>query len=130
MHTQGMFLSLTDGKLQNNFIKGFRQNCNEIFMTGPHVELIETICNEVLPNMVRIYESKKMSSAMDQDMFVKILEQKIELANKSLKMLSPEDQVTYRAKIEQAYAANIDRIRKDSQIPQTESVRIIPVDHC
>ena len=99
-------------------------------MTGPHIELIETICNEVLPNMVRIFESKKMSSAMDQDMFVKILEQKVELANKSLKMLSPEDQVTYRAKIDRAYAANIDRIRKETPIPQTPSIKSIPVDHC
>jgi len=99
-------------------------------MTGPHIELIETICNDVLPNMVRIVESKKMSSAMDQDMFVKILEQKIELANKSLKMLSPEDQVTYRAIIDRAYADNIDRIRKGTPAPQTADVTIIPVDHC
>jgi hypothetical protein len=99
-------------------------------MTGPHVELIETICYDILPNMVRIFESKKMSSAMDQDMFVKILEQKIELANKSLKMLPPDDQVTYRAKIDRAYADNIDRIRKGTPAPQTESVKSIPVDHC
>ena len=99
-------------------------------MTGPHVELIETICNDVLPNMVRIFESKKMISAMDQDMFVKILEQKIELANKSLKMLSPEDQVTYRAKIDRAYAVSIDLIRTGTPVPQTADVTIIPVDHC
>jgi hypothetical protein len=99
-------------------------------MTGPHIELIETICNEVLPNMVRIFESKKMSSAMDQDMFVRILEQKIELANKSLKMLSPEDQVTYRAKIDRAYAFSIDLIRTGTPVPQTACVKSIPVDHC
>ena len=99
-------------------------------MTGPHVELIETICNDVLPNMVQIFESKKMISAMDQDMFVKILEQKIELANKSLKMLSPEDQVTYRAKIDRAYAVSIDLIRTGTPAPKTADVTIIPVDHC
>jgi hypothetical protein len=33
-------------------------------------QLIETICNDVLPNMVRIYESKKTKSALDQDQFV------------------------------------------------------------
>ena len=99
-------------------------------MTGPHIELIETICNDVLPNMVRIFESRKMISAMDQDMFVKILEQKIELANKSLKMLSPEDQVTYRAKIDRAYAVSIDLIRTGTPVPQTADVTIIPVDHC
>lgn len=99
-------------------------------MTGPHIELIETICNEVLPNMVRIYESKKMSSAMDQDMFVKILEQKIELANKSLKKLSPEDQVTYRTKIDRAYAVSIDIIRTGNTVPQTANAIRISVDHC
>jgi len=99
-------------------------------MTGPHIELIETICNDVLPNMVRIFESKKMSSAMDQDMFVKILEQKIDLANKSLKTLSPEDQVTYRAKIDRAYAVSIDLIRTGTPVPQTANVKCIPVDHC
>ena len=115
---------------KNNLITRFRQNCKEIFMTGPHIELIETICNDVLPNMVRIFESKKMSSAMDQEMFVKILEQKVELANKSLKMLSPDDQVTYRAKIDRAYAVSIDLIRTGTPVPQTASVRSIPVDHC
>jgi hypothetical protein len=99
-------------------------------MTGPHIELIETICNDVLPNMVRIFESKKMSSAMDQEMFVKILEQKVELANKSLKMLSPDDQVTYRAKIDRAYAVSIDLIRTGTPVPQTANAKIIPVDHC
>ncbi len=99
-------------------------------MTGPHRELIETICNDVLPNMVRIYESKKMGSAMDQSMFVKILEQKIELANRSLKMLSPEDQITYRAKIDRAYAENIDRLRKETPIQQTASRQSVPMDHC
>ena len=99
-------------------------------MMGPHIELIETICNDVLPNMVRIFESKKMSSAMDQDMLVKILEQKIELANKSIKLLSPEDQVTYRAKIDRAYADTIDRIRDGMTIPHTANIKSIPVDHC
>lgn len=99
-------------------------------MTGPHIELIETVCNDVLPNMVRISESKKMSSAIDQDMFVKILEQKIGLANKSLKMLSPEDQVMYRAKIDRAYADTIDRIRKRTPVPQTPDASSIPIDHC
>jgi hypothetical protein len=130
MHTQGTFLASTDGKLQNTFINGPRQNCKEIFMTGPHIELIETICNDVLPNMVRIFESKKMNSAMDQDMFVKLLEQKIELANKSLKKLSFEDQATYRVKIDRAYAVNIDRIRKETPVQQTAFVKRIPVDHC
>jgi hypothetical protein len=88
---------------------------------NPHVQLIETICNEVLPNMVRIYDSKKMSSALDREMFVKILEQKIELANKSLKVLPEKDRIEYRAKIDRAYAENIDYLRKDTRIPQTKN---------
>ena len=51
-------------------------------MQNPHIQLIESVCNEVLPNMVRIYESKKMSGALDQNQFVTLLEQKIEWANK------------------------------------------------
>lgn len=99
-------------------------------MENPHIQLIETLCNDVLPNMVRICESKKMSSALDRDQFVKILEQKVELANKSLKMLSADDQITYRAKIDRAYAENIDRLRKDTPIRQTACVHNVPVDHC
>ena len=77
---------------------------------NPHKQLIDTICNDVLPNMVRIHEMKKMSSALDRDQFVKIIELKVELANKSLKVLPVDDQITYRAKIDQAYAENIDRL--------------------
>ena len=87
-------------------------------MPNPHRQLIETICTDVLPNMVRIYESKKMDSALDQDQFVKLIEQKIERANKSLKMLSVEEQPTYREKIDAAYAENIDRLRKKNPILQ------------
>jgi hypothetical protein len=86
-------------------------------MSNPHVQLIETICNEVLPNMVRIYESKKMSPAMDRDLFVKLFEQKVDLANKSIKMLPAEDQITYRAKIGRAYAENIDRLQRSPDSP-------------
>ena len=99
-------------------------------MPNPHVQLIETICNDVLPNMVRIYESKKMSTALDRDQFVKLLEQKVELANKSIKMLPAEDQVTFRAKIDRAYAENIDRLRKEALVPQTACMHGRPGDHC
>jgi len=99
-------------------------------MQNPHKQLIETICDDVLPNMVRIYESKKMSSALDRDQFVKILEEKVERANKSLKVLSDEDQITYRAKIDRAYAENIDRLRKDIPSQKTTEMQNIPADHC
>ena len=101
-----------------------------LFMQNTHIQLIESVCNDVLPNMVRIYESKKMSKALDQNHFVTLLEQKIEWANKSLKMLSAEDQITYRTKIDRAYAENIDRLRKDTSIQQTASIPNVSVDHC
>ena len=99
-------------------------------MQNPHIQLIESVCNDVLPNMVRIYESKKMSGALDQNHFVTLLEQKIEWANKSLKLLSAEDQVTYRTMIDRAYAENIDRLRKNTSIQQTASIPNVTVDHC
>jgi hypothetical protein len=34
---------------------------------NPHRQLIETICHEVLPNMVRIYESQRMEQVLDYD---------------------------------------------------------------
>jgi hypothetical protein len=98
-------------------------------MPNPHGQLVETICNEVLPNMVRIYESKKMDGALDPDQFVKLIEQKIELANKSLKMLSVEEQRIYRAKIDAAYAENIDRLRKEIPIGQTVCVQNMKRDY-
>ena len=99
-------------------------------MQNPHVQVIETVCNDVLPNMVRIFESKKMGVALDQNHFVKLLEQKVELANKSLKMLSAEDQVTYRTMIDRAYAENIDRLRNNTSIQQKACIQNVPVDHC
>ena len=77
---------------------------------NPHKQLIETICNDVLPNMVRIFESKKMSGALDRDQFEKIIEQKVELAKKSLKVVPVEEQDSYRAKIDRSYTENIDRL--------------------
>jgi hypothetical protein len=81
-------------------------------MQSPHIQLIDSICDDVLPNMVRLYESQKMSRALNHDHFLKLIEQKVDLANKSLKTLSAEDQVIYRAKIDRAYAENIDRFQK------------------
>lgn len=86
---------------------------------NPHKQLIETICNDVLPNMVRLYESKKMSSALDRDQFVKIIEQKVEMANKSLKVLPVEEQYMYRTKIDEAYAENIDRLHGIPEFKRT-----------
>lgn len=91
-------------------------------MTNPHIQLIDTICNEVLPNMVRLCESKKMTGALNQDQFVTLIEQKIERANKSLKMLPPEDQPCYREKIDRAYADNIDRLRREITNRQSVSL--------
>ena len=99
-------------------------------MPDPHIELIESICDNVLPNMVRIYESKTMSSALDRDQFVQILEQKIELANRSLKALSREDQEKYRVKIDLAYAENIDRLRQGVSAPLPRGSVRTPLDHC
>jgi len=99
-------------------------------MSNPHIHLIETICNDVLPNMVRIYESKRMSTALDRDQFVRLLEQKVELANKSLKMLPEKDQITFRARIDRAYAENIDRLRKEVPVPPPACVQGGLGDHC
>ena len=111
-----MCISVLHCKAQK-FINGYADIFFEIIMSNPHKQLIETICDDVLPNMVRIYESKKMDSALDQDQFVKLIEQKIERANKSLKMLSAEEQHIYREKIDAAYAENIDRLRKKNPDP-------------
>jgi hypothetical protein len=99
-------------------------------MQNPHVQLIETICNDVLPNMVRIYESKKMSGALDQNHFITLLEQKVEMANRSLKRLPAKDQHIYRKKIDRAYAENIDRLRTDTSIRKIACTQNVPVDHC
>lgn len=82
-------------------------------MTDPHRHLIETICNEVLPNMVRVFESGKLANALDQDQFITIMEQKVMLAKRSLKELPVRDQALYREKIDRAYAENIDRLQKE-----------------
>ena len=97
-------------------------------MENPHKQLIETICNDVLPNMVRIFESDKMVSVLDQDQFVKLIEQKVERANKSLKMLPVEEQGRFRVMIDHAYAYNIDRLRKQLPAHQTIPVQNIPVE--
>ncbi len=88
-------------------------------MADPHKQLIETICNDVLPNMVRIFESKKLDGSLNQDQFVRIIESNVERANRSLKMLPAEDQAQYREKIDRAYAENIDRLLKESTVLKT-----------
>ena len=77
---------------------------------SPHKQLIEAICNDVLPDMVTLFNSKKMSFILDRDQFEKIIDDKVELANNSLQLLSVEEQHRYRAKIDQAYTETIDRL--------------------
>jgi hypothetical protein len=78
---------------------------------NPHKHLIETICNDVLPNRVRLYEANIMGNALSRDQFEKLIEQKVERAKKSLNVLPGEDQQIYRVKIDRAYAENVDRLR-------------------
>jgi len=75
-----------------------------------HKQLIDRICEEVLPSMVRLYEMKKMGDVLDQDHYIRIIEEKVERANKSLRILPAADQHTYRTKIDKSYAENIDRL--------------------
>jgi len=112
---------------QKTLIIRCSKQCWDHCMENPHYQLIETICNDVLPNMVRIFESDRMAGALNQDQFVKLLEQKIERANKSLKMLPAGDQERYRMMIDQAYARNIDRLRKQHLAYQTIPVQDITV---
>ena len=97
-------------------------------MANPHEQLIVTICNEVLPNMVRLFEANRMKGILDQDHFVTLIEEKIERANKSLKMLPAGEQGRYRIMIDQAYAENIDRLRERIPVLQPIAVPAQPLD--
>jgi hypothetical protein len=79
-------------------------------VTDPYIQLIDSICDDVLPGMVRIYESRKMEGLLDTEYFLSLIERKVEQANKALAHLDPEKQAIYRTKINAAYAANIDRL--------------------
>ena len=79
---------------------------------NPHRQLIETICKEVLPNMVRIYESQRMAGMLDYDYYIGLIERKVEQANRALLKLDPVDQQKYRAMIDSAYASSIDHLRE------------------
>jgi len=79
---------------------------------NPHRQLIETICHEVLPNMVRIYESQRIEQVLDYDYYVGLIERKVEQANRALLKLDPVEQEKYRAMIDSAYASNIDHLRE------------------
>jgi hypothetical protein len=70
-----------------------------------------------------------MGGALDQDQFVKILEQKIERAKKSLKMLSLMDQIIHREKIDRAYAVNIDLLRNKTPVLHPIFIENVPADH-
>jgi hypothetical protein len=129
MHTISRTFSLTDIYTQIKLIIRYNKPDTDCCMPSPHEQLIETICKDVLPNMVRIFESKKMISVLDQEQFVKLIEQKIERANKSLKMLPVDDQGRYRLMIDQAYAENIDRLREQIPVLQTVPVQNIRVEH-
>jgi len=89
---------------------------------NPHRQLIETICHEVLPSMVRIYESQKMAGVVDYDYYVGLIERKVEQANRSLLNLDPVDQQKYQAIIDSAYASNIDHLR-EVIAPQLRAVK-------
>jgi len=128
MDTGNRDFPLTDIYTQKKLIKRYNITDQGYCMANPHEQLIETICHDVLPNMVRIFESKKMISVLDQDQFVKLIEQKVERANKSLKMLPDEDQSRFRVMIDRAYAENIDRLREKIPALHATPVQIIPVE--
>jgi hypothetical protein len=91
-------------------------------VTDPYTQLIDSICDEVLPNMVRIYESRRMEGLMDTEYFISLIERKVEQANRALAHLDPESQVVYRNKINAAYAANIDHLFEE-MTPRIRDVR-------
>ncbi len=76
----------------------------------PHLHLISSICDDVLPNIVSVYDSGRLSSALNRDHFERIIEQKVELAKRFIRLLPADDQEMYRARIAQAYAESIDRL--------------------
>lgn len=119
---------MTDIYTQILFIIRYSQTIRDYCMENPHKQLIETICTQVLPNMVRIYESGKMTSALDRDQFVTIIEQKIERANKSLRQLPAEEQGGYRTMIDLAYAENIDRLRERTPVVPAAG-QTLPAEH-
>jgi PAS domain S-box-containing protein len=84
-------------------------------VTDPYIQLIDSICDEVLPNMVRIYESRKLESVLDYQHFISLIERKVEQANKALSHLDPGNQPTYRGKINAAYATTIDRLLQEME---------------
>jgi PAS domain S-box-containing protein len=81
----------------------------------PYVQLIDSICDDVLPNMVRIYESRRMEGVLDYRHFISLIERKVEQANKALAHLDPGTQPAYRAKINASYAASIDRLLQEME---------------
>ena len=93
-------------------------------MTSPcgYTQIIDTICEDVLPNMVRLYETQRFDSVLSPDHFIHLIERKVELANGALKQLEPEEQQIYRARIDAAYATSIDRLREE-MVPRIRGVR-------
>jgi hypothetical protein len=89
---------------------------------NPHRQLIETICHEVLPNMVRIYETQKMAGVVDYDYYVGLIELKVEQANRSLLKIDPVERQRYRDMIDAAYASSIDHLR-EVIAPQLRTVK-------
>jgi PAS domain S-box-containing protein len=79
-------------------------------VTDPYIQLIESICDEVLPNMVRIYESRRLENVLDHQYFISLIERKVEQANKALTHLDSKMQPVFRARINASYAASIDRL--------------------
>ena len=82
-------------------------------MTDPYIQLIDSICDDVLPSMVRIYESRRMDGILDYQYFVSLIERKVEQATKAAAHLDAGQQAVYRAKINASYARNIDRLMEE-----------------
>jgi PAS domain S-box-containing protein len=84
-------------------------------VNDPYIQLIDSICDEVLPNMVRIYESRRLENVLDYQYFISLIERKVEQANKALTHLNPEKQPVCRARINASYAASIDRLLQEME---------------
>ncbi|RPJ52808.1 MAG: hypothetical protein EHJ95_03365 [Methanobacteriota archaeon] len=79
---------------------------------NPHEHLIESICNEVLPNTVLAYRSGKFSGSLNYDYYETTIETEVSLAMKALLYIPPEKQAIYREKIQKSFTANLDQLRQ------------------
>jgi len=90
-------------------------------VTNPYKHIIESICNDVLPNVVALHKSGKLGCLLGKGYFIDLIERKVIEAQKAALHLAPEEREIYSKMIDNAYTKSYDSVYSETPVEITST---------